>query len=307
MQYTCHEQLIERVRQQGSSTPRVVAVVAAEDGHVLEAVMAAADAGLIVPRLYGDAPRIREIMKRLGRSAGEYEIIGTTTSEEAARKAGLAARDGEAHLLMKGLISTGAMLKTLFEAEVGFRTGALISHLAVVEAPAYPKLFGITDTGINVHPNLEQKAGIVRNAVAAFARMGFERPRVAVLSSSEDVNPKIPESVDARALQTMNEQGLISDCIVQGPLSFDLAVSPAAVAAKGLDCTANNAVAGDADLLLVPNVVAGNMLIKSLRYFGKARTAGMVVGGRVPISLSSRATSTADKLVQLALAAATTL
>ena len=301
MIYSNHEQLIAAARAR-TQEMRVVGVIAADDDHTLEAVSAAYQAGVVRPRLFGNAARIRQKLAGLGLSPEQFDITAAESPEDAARLAAYAARDGEVHLLMKGGIATGKMLRVLFEPETKFRRGSLISHLSIVQVDTYHKLFGITDTAINVYPSLEQKADLISNAVEAMTRMGFDQPKVAVLAASEDVSSKIVETVEARALQEMNERGEIGGCVVEGPLSFDLAMDPEAATIK--KCT--GVVPGDADLLLAPNIAAGNILIKCLRVCAKAHTAGFVAGGRVPIALSSRAASAEDKLLPISLAAAAT-
>ena len=169
----------------------------------------------------------------------------------------------------------------------------------MVEVPAYHKLLAITDAAINIRPNLQQKRAIIDNAVEAMRRMGFDPPKVAVLAATEEVNPKMPETLDAAALQRMNRDGEITGCVVEGPLSYDLAVSKESAAIKGI----SSAVCGDADLLLAPDIAAGNILLKALRYSAGVRTASVVIGGRVPVVLTSRAADAADKYWPVILAA----
>ena len=301
MIYTNHEQLADHVRSTGKP-PLSVGVIAAHDPHALEAVLEAARRNIVRPVLFGDASAVADGLRALGEQPDAFEIVHADSPEEAARLAGIAAHEKRVHFLMKGGISTGKMLRALFSGETHFRTGNLISHMALVQTPDYPKLFAVTDTTITVYPTLEQKAQLIRSSVDTLLKMGFDTPKVAALAASEDIDPKIAESVEADELKRMNQSGAIKNCIVEGPLSLDLAMSRASAEIKKCD----SEVAGNADLLLVPNLAAGNILIKSLRVFGRGRIAGLVIGGRVPVALSSRAAAADDKYLPLVLAASAT-
>ncbi len=279
-----------------------VAVVEAADGHVLEAVRHAADAGLVVPLLFGNRKSIADNLERLGLAGNAYEIVETEGPVESAIQAGIAVKEGRADFLLKGLIQTGVLLKGLFREETGFRTGRLISHMNIVQVASYPKLLALCDAAINIAPDLEQKRVIIQNSVDALTRMGIDTPKVAVLASSESVSEKMPETLDAAKLKEMNENGLITNCVVDGPISFDLAVCPESAATKGY----SSPVAGNADLLVCPGIVTANVLIKCLRHMANALTAGIVVGGRVPVVLNSRAASAEDKFRTMILAASAT-
>ena len=204
---------------------------------------------------------------------------------------------------MKGLIQTGDLLRILLSSEGGLRTGNLMSHLSIVQIPNYHKLIGLTDVAVNISPDLSQKKAIVENAVVTMTRMGFEPPKVAILASSEQVNPKMQDSVDAGELKKMNLEGILSGCIIEGPLSYDLAISRESAEIKGFE----SPVCGEVDLMVVPNMTAGNILLKALRYSAGAGSAGIVIGGKVPIVLTSRAVETQDTFLPLALAASATL
>jgi phosphate butyryltransferase len=299
MKYATHEQLAKQVREKARAKA-TAGVIAAADEHTLEAALEAVKQQYVQAVLFGDAKRIKDLLQKLGESPDAFEIISADSPAEAARKAGIAARDGRVQFLMKGGIPTSVMLRALFDAEVKFRTGRLITHMSIVHIPTYHKLIAVTDVAITVYPTLEQKVDILNNAVDAMLAMGFDNPKVAALAASEEVSPKITETVEARELQEMNRAGRIENCIVEGPLSFDLALDPESAALKHVE----SGVAGDPDLLLVPNLAAGNILIKCLRVCAKARIAGLVVGGSVPIALSSRAAASADKFLPVVLAAA---
>ncbi|MDR2573718.1 MAG: hypothetical protein LBC94_05150 [Desulfovibrio sp.] len=299
MKYVNHEQLAAHVREKGQGG-LTAGIIAADNEHTLEAVLDAVGKGYIQAVLFGNSRRIKEMLSDLDASAGDFEIVDADTPEEAARQAGTAARDGRVQFLMKGGIPTPQMFRALFDAEIQFRIGRLITHVAFVQAPFYHKLLVVTDVAITVYPTLEQKASILNNAVSTMLAMGFDKPKVAALAASEEVSPKIIESVEARELQKMSRDGRIGNCIVEGPLSLDIALDPDSAGLKNVE----SQVAGDADLLLVPNIAAGNILIKSLRVCAKGRIAGLVVGGSVPIALSSRAAASSDKFLPLVLAAA---
>ena len=299
MIYTSLEQLAQRVLDTKRGKKKVVAVVAANDEHTLEAVTHAARDGIATPLLVGEQDGIRAKLTALGQDPGDYEIIDADSLEACALLAAQAVKDSRADFLMKGLIPTNTMLKVLFSEEAGFRTGKAISHMSVAQVPTYHKLIAITDAAINIKPTLEQKQSMIENAVQAMLMMGFDTPKVAVLASTEQVNPKMPETQDAQALKEMNRKGLLTDCIVEGPISYDLAVSKKSAEIKGMD----SPVCGDADLLVTPDIAAGNILLKSLRYSAGAGTAGIVVGGRAPLVLTSRAVEPQDKYWPLVLAA----
>lgn len=299
MIYTSLEQLAERVLKD-DKRKKTAAVINADDHHTLEAALHAARDGIVSLLLLGDKPGITAKLRDLDADPQAFEIIHTTAPEQSALEAALAIKDGRADFLMKGLINTNVMLKTLFSEAAGFKVGHHISHLALAQVPRYHKLLGITDVAINMYPTLEHKKLIIENAVRAMSRMGMDPPKVAVLASTEVVNPKMPETVDADALKQMNLRGELTGCTVAGPISFDLAISKESAAIKKID----DPVCGDADLLVVPDISAGNILLKALRYAAGAGSAGIVIGGRAPIVLTSRAVDPQDKYWPLVLAAA---
>ncbi|QDR81200.1 phosphate acyltransferase [Sporomusa termitida] len=301
MIYRNFDQLMELVRS-NQKKKRTVAVVAAQDSHTLEAVSLAVKAEIVNPVLIGHKEQIKGHLAILDENPSDYTVIHTETAEEAAYTAAGLVQTGQADFLMKGLIQTSSLMRVLLSDKAGFRTGSLISHLGFVQIPNYHKLMGITDVALNIYPDLNQKKAILENAVATMSRMGFDTPNVAVLAASEDINPKIPETVDAAELKRLNQAGSLSGCIVEGPVSYDLAISKEAAEIKGID----SKVCGDADLLVLPNLAAGNILYKALRYSAGARTAGMVIGGKVPIVLTSRAAEVDGKFLPLVLAASAT-
>ena len=297
MTYATFEQLESQVFTKAKK--RRVAVVEAADTHVLEAVRHAVEVGLVEPLLFGKRAEVEAKLAAMDLDITAWEIVDSPEPAISALQAGIAVKEGRADFILKGLIATGQLLKGLFKEETGFRTGRLISHMNIVQLRTYPKLLALCDAAINIAPTLEQKKDILQNAVDALTRMGITQPKVAVLASAETVNEKMPESVDADALKRMNEQGEITGCVVEGPISYDLAVCKESAETKGYE----SPVAGDADLLVCPNIVTANVLIKCLRHMAHALTAGIAVGGRVPVVLNSRAASAEDKFRTMVLAA----
>lgn len=300
MTYATFEQLESQVFKKAKK--RRVAVVEAADTHVLEAVRHAVEVGLVEPLLFGKRAEVEAKLAAMDLDITAWEIVDSPEPAISALQAGIAVKEGRADFILKGLIATGQLLKGLFKEETGFRTGRLISHMNIVQLRTYPKLLALCDAAINIAPTLEQKKDILQNAVDALTRMGITQPKVAVLASAETVNEKMPESVDAAALKRMNEQGEITGCVVEGPISYDLAVCKESAETKGYE----SPVAGDADLLVCPNIVTANVLIKCLRHSAEALTAGIVIGGRVPVVLNSRAASAEDKYRTMILAASAT-
>ncbi len=299
MIYKNFDQLIEQVRA-GSSGKKIVAVMAAEDTHTLEAVCQATKAGAVEPLLIGNKFTMRSVLEQLGERVADYNLIHAESTEDIVVRAAQFVNTGRAHFLMKGLIQTGDMMKLLLSDKCGFRTDAQMSHLGLLQIPSYHKLIGITDSALNVNPDLHQKKAMVKNAVEAMLRMGFDAPKVAVLAAVEHVNSKMPETLDAAALKTMNATGEIAGCIVEGPISYDLAISKEAAELKDFE----SPVCGDVDLLVTPNIAAGNILLKALRHSAGASSAGFVVGGKVPLVLTSRAAEAGSKYLPIMLAAA---
>lgn len=268
------EELLTAAQAKAAKRKPVMAVAQANDPHVEEAVREAESLGLI-----------------------EGLRIVKESPEEAALNAVAAVRTGQAQLLMKGLLQTATIMKAVLNRETGLRTGRALSHACAFEIPDWPKLIFISDVALNVSPDVARKADIIRNQVLMAQALGVARPKVAALAAVETVNPDMPATLDARALQEMAERGELGDCVVQGPLALDLAVSPESGKTKGV----TGPVVGDADILLVPNIEAGNMLYKGLVYFAKARPAGIIMGARCPVVLLSRADTADAKLMSIAL------
>lgn len=292
------DELIDKVK--GFKEKRKVAIVAAEDEHTLEAVFRAVENNIVEPVLIGSEGKIRGILKKINRSLNDKNIINVTDDAAAAYKGVELAAKGDVDFIMKGKIQTADLLRAVVDKEKGLRTGKPMSHFVINEIPSYHKLLVTTDGGMMMYPDLNQKKQILENAVNVLLDLGYEKPKVAVLAAVEKVNPKMPESVDAGKLKEMNQNGEITNCIVEGPISYDLTMSKESAQIKGY----NSPVTGDADILIVPNITAGNILGKSLVYSAGARMAGFIVGAKVPIVLTSRGSSSDEKYLSLVLCAA---
>jgi len=292
------QQLIERVSN--FKDKKKVVVVAAHDDHALEAVFRAKEDNLVDPILIGDKGKIEEILKKNGFTIGEESIIHIPDDSEAAYKAVELINEDKADFIMKGKIQTADLLKAVVDKEKGIRTGRLMTHFAFLEIPTYHKLVVITDGGMVTYPDLEQKKGIVQNAVDVLLSLGYEKPKVAALAAVEKVNPKMPEAVDGYELKKMAESGEIQNCIIEGPISYDIAMSRESAEIKGFD----SPVVEDVDIFLVPNIATGNILAKALIYSANAKMAGFIVGAKAPIILTSRGSSSEEKYLSIVLAAA---
>lgn len=292
------DSLINKAAQGSSST---VAVAAAEDLEVIEAVIAALDQNLAKFMLFGDENKINSIIeskKHQNMSGDCLKIIHADSTAEAAELAVKAVFNKEASVLMKGNIPTNIFLKAVLNKNFGLRTGNVLSHIAVFEVLGFNRFTIITDAAMNIAPDLEQKAQIIRNAVTLARSIGIDMPKVAPIAAVEVVNPAMQATLDAAALTVMNKRGQISDCIVDGPLGLDNAISTLAAEHKGI----HSEVAGNADILLVPTIEVGNALYKSLIYFANAKVGAIIAGANAPIVLTSRADTAESKLYSLALA-----
>lgn len=288
------DELIEIVKQQ----PKMkLAVAAAEDEEVLLAVDEATKLGIIDAILVGNRDKICKIANEVNVNINSYEIINTNSLTDAARVAVSLVADNIADFLMKGLIGTADLLKAVLDKEKGLRGSGLLSHVMVYSVPTYYKLLFLTDGGMVTYPDLYQKVQIVNNAVKVAKAFGINPIHVAPLCAVEVVNPDMQATLDAAALSKMNQRGQIKDCVIDGPLALDNAISIEAAKHKGI----TSPVAGQADILLVPNIEAGNILGKSLTYFAKAKSAGIIMGAKCPIVLVSRADTHEAKLNSIAL------
>lgn len=278
-------------------SPLPTAVVHPCDAASLEGAFLAARHGLIRPILVGPEPRIRAAAEAAGLDLAGVEIVATPHSHASAEQAVALVGQGRAAALMKGSLHTDELLAAAIAREAGLRTERRMSHAFVMDAPLYPRLLIITDAAVNIAPDLEAKADIVRNALGLATAIGIELPRVALLAAVETVTPRMPSTLEAAALCKMAERGQIMGGILDGPLAFDNAVSEAAAKAKGIVST----VAGRADILVVPEIESGNMLAKQLSLLGGAEGAGIVLGLRVPVALTSRSDDATSRLASAAL------
>ena len=275
-----------------------VAVAGAADEHTLEAVTKAMKEGFIDPVLVGEKKTIQSILEELNESIDESKIIDSSDSMEIAYKAVQIARDGAADILMKGKINTSEILKAVLSKTDGLPHGKVVTHMALTELPGYHKILVLNDCAIIPYPTMEQKVAQIRAVTDSLHNMGYgDDTKVGILCATEGVNPKIPESADAAELKRMNQEGKINGCVVEGPISLDIALVPEVAEQKGFD----SPVAGDADVLLMPNLVTGNVYAKAIEMAG-ASPLGMVLGASVPIIVTSRVTTTKIKYSSLALA-----
>lgn len=282
-------QLVESVDK------RTVAVVAAHDAHTLEAVLKTKDEGILDHILIGKKDEIIKIGNELGYDVSPDVIIDSDTDEDAVTKGLDLIKTGGADFLQKGILQTSTLLKGVVNKENGIKARDTLSNVALLDIPAYHKVVGLTDGGMVMYPTLEQKKDIIDNAVEVYKALGYDNPKVAVLCAVETLNPKMPETVDAAELKKMNQEGIIKDCVVEGPISFDLAVDPEAAKIKGYE----SPVAGDADIIIMPDISAGNLTSKALTVLGGAMMAGIVMGAKCPIALNSRSAAFEEKYYSL--------
>jgi len=286
--------LIEKAVKIG---PKSIAIAAAEDEEILLAAQEAEQRGLADCVLIGDRGGIRALAKEHEIDVSRMMIVHEPDVRIAAQKAMELVRMGHADIAMKGLVKTGRFLRAALDKEYGLRTGRLLSHVGIFEIPDFGRLLFVTDAGVVVAPTMEQKIEIVQNAIFVAHELGIEEPKVAVLAATEMVNPRIPTTLDAANLSKMADRGQIRGGLVDGPLALDNAISPESAAIKGI----KSQVAGYADILVAPDVEAGNMLAKAITCFAKAKMAGIVVGARAPLVVASRSDPRETKLVSMAL------
>ena len=279
--------------------PVATAVVYPTDESALRAALDAAELKIIQPVLVGPAAAIRDLAASLDLDLGSCRVIDQPDARAAAEAAVALARTGEVRALMKGSLHTDALMAPVVDSATGIRTGRRMSHVFIMDVPTYPKPLFLTDAAINIFPTLEDKADILRNAIDLAHALDIPRPKIAVLSAVETVNPKIPSTIDAAALCKMAERGQIEGAVIDGPLALDNAINREAATIKHIQ----SPVAGDADILLVPDLEAGNMLAKELTFLADADAAGLVLGARVPIMLTSRADNVRTRMASCAVAA----
>jgi phosphate acetyltransferase len=268
------------------------------DETSLRGAIEAAEAGLIIPLLIGPKDKISTVAKTFGLKIEGFELIDVPHSQAAAEKAVEIIRAGKAELLMKGSLHSDELLGAVTKRDTGLRTGRRISHVFVMDVPTHHQTLFVTDAAVNIAPDLIAKRDIVQNAIDLFAGLGLGKPKVAILSAVETVTPTIPSTIDAAALCKMADRGQITGAELDGPLAFDNAISPAAAHIKGI----KSPVAGQAQILVVPDLEAGNMLAKNLTFISNADAAGIVLGARVPIILTSRADNVRTRMASCAVA-----
>lgn len=292
-------QLTEKAKNNFKSR---VAVAAAEDIHVLKAIKRASNDQLIEPLLIGNAEKIRAIAESIDFDCSNIQIIDTSVSqtESPSARAVLEIRLKRADVLMKGAVSTAELLRALLDKETGLRKSEVLSHVAFFQSPYYHKLLCVTDVAMNIAPDLETKVQILNNAVEACSNIGISVPKVAVAAAVETVNPKMEATVHADLLKKMNQNREIINCIVDGPFAIDIAVNKEAAFNKKIE----SEVAGDCDIILAPDIEAGNMFYKALNFLGGAQSAAVIMGAAVPVVLTSRSDDENTKFYSIALAAA---
>jgi phosphotransacetylase len=281
-----------------SLEPVPTAVAHPCDASALSGAVEAAELGLIVPILVGPLAKIEATAKALGIDVSKFRMVDAPHSHSSATKAVELIREGSAQVLMKGSLHTDELMSAIVSRDGGLRTARRISHAFIMDVPTYHKVLIVTDGAINIAPTLEDKIDICQNAIDLALALGRERPKVAILAAVETVTSKMPATIDAAALCKMAERGQITGGILDGPLAFDNAISKQAATTKGI----HSDVAGDPDILLVPDLEAGNILAKQLSFLAKADSAGMVLGARVPVILTSRADSVRSRIASCAVA-----
>lgn len=290
------DRLLQRCR---ASEPVATAVVAPTTDVAMAGAVAALQEGIIVPLFVGSERAIRRAAETVGFDLAGHCLVDAVDEADAAHKAVALCRAGRARALMKGSLHTDVLMRAVLERDGGLRGPRRVSHVFVLDVPAYPRALLITDAAINIYPTLDDKVDIVRNAIDLAHALGIDTPNIALLSAAETVNPKITSTLDAAALCKMADRNQITGAVLDGPLAFDTAVSADAARIKGL----RSPVAGVTDVLVVPDLESGNMLAKQLEYLGGAELAGVVIGASVPVVLTSRADNARARLASCAVAA----
>lgn len=297
MYYKNYEELIIKVKN--LKNKKRVVLVEAQDEHSLQAICQAKKEHIVDSVLVGDKKGISKILKKLGEKIAEYHIVGIEEDQCAVTTAVNLINNGEADFIMKGKIETADLLRGVVKKDSNLRTGNIMSHLAFLELPGYHKLLALTDAGMIINPDIEQKVHIIENTINIFQKLGCENPKIAVLTAVEKVSSTMQDTLDAAALKIMNRTGIIKDCIIEGPISYDLAMSKEIAKIKGYE----SPYCGDFDVLLVPNITTGNVLSKALIFSAGAKMAGFIVGAKVPITLTSRGATAEEKYLSLVLTA----
>ncbi len=283
------EELLKLAKEKG---PKKVSVIAAHDEVIIEALKVAHKEGIVEPILIGDEEKIKKIAGDI-----DWEIIHETSEKEAALKGVSLVSSGKSDMVLKGKLPTSVFLKAVLDKEVGLRTGRLLSHVVVLEIEKYHKLLFITDGGMNIRPGLKEKIDITNNAIGLCHKLGIEKPKVGLLAAIEVLNPDMPETEDASVIAKMAQRGQIKGAIVDGPLAMDLMVDKDSCKKKGVE----SPVCGDVDVIVVPEIAAGNGIAKGLLYLANTKAAGIVMGASAPVVMLSRSDSEETKLYSLAL------
>ncbi len=291
------DQLVEEVK---SSKNRTICVAVAQDLDVLQALQKANQSNLADAILVGDQQKLEKLAKEHQIKLSNFEIENVSDETEAVKKSIRYVREKKADVLMKGLCSTATLMKHVLDKENGLRQSNLLSHLAIFEISSYPKLIFMSDAALNIAPTLEEKIYITENAIFAAHRLGIEKPKVAIITAVEKINPgKMPATTDAAILSKMSERGQIKGAVIDGPLALDNAFSRKSCEVKGIV----SEVGGDADIAIVPEIESGNIFYKLMSYLAGAKTAGIIIGASVPIVLTSRSDSEETKFLSIAAAA----
>lgn len=288
------DDIIKFARERG---PKTVSVACCQDKDVLMAIENARKENIVDAILVGDMEKTKEIAKDLNISLDNYNLVDIKDLSEACLKAVELVSTGKADMVMKGLVDTSIILKSVLNKEIGLRTGNVLSHVAVFDIEGYDRLFFVTDSAMNLAPDINTKKQIIENACSVARSLDIKEPKVALICAKEKVNPKMKDTVEAKELEDMYLRGEITGCMVGGPFALDNAVSEEAAKHKGM----NHPIAGKADVLVVPDIEAGNVLYKSIAFFAKCDNAGLIVGAKAPIILTSRADSEKTKLNSIAL------
>jgi len=284
----------------GNQQRQRLVLAAAQDSNSLSAVMKAASDGIIEPILVGDKEEILKIAIENSFDLSEVRMINEPDPDHATEIAVKMVRSGQADVLMKGMVGTSTLLKAVLNKEWGLRSGALLSHIAFFEVEAYHKIIAVTDVAMNIQPNLQEKIAIVNNSVKCLNKLGYKLPKVAILGAVEKVNESMQATLDAALMSKMNQRDQIENCLIDGPLAFDNAISLESAMHKGI----KSEIAGDTDLLVMPDIEVGNVLYKSLVFFAHAKVAAVILGATAPIILTSRSDSDEAKYDSILLAAA---
>lgn len=290
---------LENIAKRNDSKRVVLAM--AEEADSLKAVSDAAAAGIIIPILVGNRNAITDTAKNAGVDISDFEIVEAEGEKECASKAVELIRKDRGDCLMKGKTATPTIMRAVLDKEKGLRASDVLSHAAILNPPTYHKLLIMTDSALNIAPDLKEKVSIIENALSVSRKLGIEKPKVAVLAAMEKVNPAMPATIDAAALSKMGDRGQIKNCIIDGPFALDNAVSSKSCEIKGI----KTEVGGDADILLFPDIEAANVFYKSLAYLTDYPIAGLIVGASVPVILTSRSDS--DKIKYLSILAGVSL